>query len=115
MKNKNGRPTKQLSEKMAYHINVKMATIEYYTLRAKAKEAGVSHSECVRQLIKSGYVKQRLSAEILDYIRKLCGMANNLNQIAWKANAAGYKDVRREYLFLASKIDNLLEQIRDDR
>jgi hypothetical protein len=114
MKYKNGRPAKRLGEKMAYHINVKMGTIDYYTLKAKAREADVSFSECIRQLIGRGYVKQRLSPELHGHIRKLSGMANNLNQIARKANAAGYSDARLEYLHLAGKIDNLLNQIRHD-
>jgi hypothetical protein len=41
-------------------------------------------------------------------------MANNLNQIARKANAQGYINARQEYLNLADKIDKLLEQIRHD-
>ncbi|MCW0483827.1 MobC family plasmid mobilization relaxosome protein [Gaoshiqia sediminis] len=114
MKNKNGRPVKRLGEKMAYHINVKMGTIDYYTLKAKAREADVGFSECIRQLIRRGYVKQRLSPELHGHIRKLSGMANNLNQVARKANAAGYSDTRLEYLYLAGKIDNLLNQIRHD-
>ena len=114
METKNGRPTKQLGEKMNYHINVKMGTIEYYTLKAKSKEAGVNFSECVRQLIKRGYVRQRLTPELYDHVRKLSGMANNLNQIARKANTLGYSDARLEYLHLAGKIDNLLNQIRHD-
>lgn len=114
METRNGRPTKCLGEKMNYHVNVKMGTIEYYTLKAKAKEAGVNFSECVRQLIKSGYVKQRLTPELHEHVRKLSGMANNLNQIARKANAHGYTNVRFEYLHLAGKIDELLNQIRHD-
>lgn len=31
-----------------------------------------------------------LQRNIPDYIRKLCGMANNLNQLAHKANAGGF-------------------------
>ena len=114
MKNRNGRPVKRLGEKMAYHINLKMGTIEYYSLKALAKESGVSFSECIRQLIKRGYVKQRLTPELHNYVRKLSGMANNLNQIARKANATGYSDTRLEFLYLAGKIDNLLNQIRHD-
>ena len=114
MKNKNGRPIKRPGEKMAYHINVKMGTVEYYSLKALAKQAGLGLSECIRQLIKRGYVRQRITPELLDHIHKLSGMANNLNQIARKANTLGYSDARLEYLHLAGKIDNLLNQIRHD-
>ena len=40
--NKGGRPTKKLSEKRKYRITVKMATEEYYAMKLKAKNAGVS-------------------------------------------------------------------------
>ena len=113
-RNKTGRPAKRLGEKHSYRVSVKMATAEYYTLIAKAREAGTTISEHIRRSIASSVVRQRLSPEMLDHIRKLCGMANNLNQIARKANAQGYSDTRFEYLHLASRIDNLLNRIRDD-
>ena len=50
-KNKGGRPAKGLSEKRKYRITVKMATGEYYALKSKAKKAGVSASEMVRQAV----------------------------------------------------------------
>ena len=56
-------------------------------------------------------VYQRLTPEEMDCIRKLAGMGNNLNQIARRANAAGYTDARSEYLYLADKIDKVLNEI----
>lgn len=50
-KNKSGRPAKGLSEKRKYRITVKMATGEYYALKSKARKAGVSASEMVRQAV----------------------------------------------------------------
>jgi hypothetical protein len=41
-------------------------------------------------------------------------MGNNLNQIARRANAAGYTGVREEYLWLADKIDNVIEMMEND-
>jgi len=112
--NKSGRPIKEIAIKKGYRVNVKMATEEYYTLKAKAKEAGVTISECMRRCIKNSVIIQRHSPEILDHIRKLSGMANNLNQIARKANAQGYLNARGEYFFLADKIDSLLNLIQND-
>lgn len=109
--NKGGRPPKTSAQKKGYRVNIKMATEEYYSLKARALNAGVNISEYVRQCIKNSIVKQRLTPEIQDYIRKLCGMANNLNQIARKANAQGYINARSEYLHLANKIDRLINQI----
>ena len=87
--NRGGRPVKGITEKLKYRITVKMATEDYYLLKSKAKSAGVSASEFIRGCVTNGGVKERLSKEHGNLIRKLCGMANNLNQLARKANAEG--------------------------
>lgn len=107
-----GRPTKTTTEGKNYRVNIKMSTSEYYILKARVKESGVSLSEYSREILSKGFIKQRMPLEILDLIRKLCGMANNLNQIAHKANLSGYNSTKNEYLFLAEKIDKLLKSIR---
>lgn len=109
---KGGRPTKIISEKKTYTVSLKMSTEEYYTLKGKASEAKISMSEYIRQSIASSKIIQRLTPELNDYIRKLCGMANNLNQIAKKANTVGYKKARTEYLHLAGEIDNIIDKIK---
>lgn len=55
--NKGGRPKKKLSEKRKYRITVKMATEEYYAMKLKAKNAGVSASEIVRMAIRDCHIK----------------------------------------------------------
>ena len=109
-----GRPTKKLGEKRKYMVSVKLDTSEYYTLKAKANSAGMSRSEYIRHCLTGSVIRQRLTPELNDYIRKLSGMGNNLNQIARRANAAGYTGVREEYLWLADKIDNVIEMMEND-
>ena len=110
--NKGGRPVKGVTEKLKYRITVKMATEDYYLLMSKAKSAGVSASEFIRGCITQGEVRERLSKEHGDLIRKLCGMANNLNQLARKANAEGYASVFIPCRTLMIEIDNLVNRIR---
>lgn len=110
--NKGGRPVKGAAEKLKYRITVKMATEDYYLLKSKAKSAGISASEFIRGCITKGGVKERLSKEHGDLIRKLCGMANNLNQLAKKANAEGYTSVFIPCRTLVIEIDNLVNRIR---
>ena len=110
--NKGGRPVKGAAEKLKYRITVKMATGDYYLLKFKAKLAGVSASEFIRGCITEGGVKERLSKEHGDLIRKLCGMANNLNQLARKANAEGYASVSMPCRTLMMEMDNLVNRIR---
>lgn len=110
--NKGGRPVKGATEKLKYRITVKMATEDCYLLKSKSKSAGVSASEFIRGCVKNGGVKERLSKEHSDLIRKLCGMANNLNQLARKANAEGYVSVFLPCRTLMIEIDNLVNRIR---
>ena len=81
--NKGGRPTKKLSEKRKYRITVKMATEEYYAMKLKAKNAGVSASEIVRMAIRDCHIRARLTTEQADYIRKLCGTCVSRTTFSW--------------------------------
>ena len=103
-RNKGGRPKKGAADKLKYRLTVKMATSDYYTLKGKARSAGISAGEFLR-------VKERLTPEHTGYVRKLCGMANNLNQLAHKANAAGFVTVRMECRILVARIEELLNLI----
>ncbi|MDR0745725.1 MAG: MobC family plasmid mobilization relaxosome protein [Mediterranea sp.] len=113
-RNKNGRPTKEPAEKKGYKVTLKMATEKYFSLKAKAKLAGITRSEYIRRCIQSSVVKQRLSSELMGYIRQLCGMANNVNQIGHKANAAGYMEAHGDYLAMNERLDNIIKRIEDD-
>ena len=103
-----GRPKLNISVKRKYRVSVNLCTEDFYPLKSKANDAGVSLSEFARLAIIGCEIRERLTPEQMDCIRKISGMANNLNQIARKANAAGYTNARAEYLYLADKIDNEL-------
>lgn len=108
---KGGRPKKAYGQKKTYRINIKLITEEYYSLLAKVKNSGVNLSEFVRDCIKKGYVKERLSVEQIVYIRQLSGMANNLNQLARRANRENYSSVDSECRLLAEQIDKVLNDL----
>ena len=91
-----------------------MATEEYYSLKAKARLAGINHSEFIRQCIRSVAVKQRLTPELMGHIRQLTGMANNVNLIARTANAAGYLEVHNNCIFMSEPLDKVIQRIEDD-
>ena len=109
---KGGRPTKGAAEKKKYRITVKLTTEDYYTLKGKAKNAGISMSEFVRKVLAKGCVIERLDIEQADFIRKLCGMANNLNQLAYRANTEGFHAIAPFHKIIISKIDEILNLIR---
>ena len=100
------------AEKKKYRITVKLNTQDYYTLKGKAKSAGVTISEFIRKVLGKGNVIERLTVEQADFIRKLCGMANNLNQLAHRANAEGFHVIAPFHKIIISKIDEILNLIR---
>ena len=110
--NKGGRPTKGAAEKKKYRITVKITTEDYYTLKGKAKNAGISMSEFARKVLDKGNVMERLTVEQADFIRKLCGMENNLNQLAHRANAEGFHVIAPIHKTIIGKIDEILNLIR---
>lgn len=110
-KNKGGRPKKGAADKLKYRLTVKMAASDYYTLKGKVRNAGISTGEFLRRCMRNGQVKERLTPEHTGYVRKLCGMANNLNQLAHKANAAGVVTVKMECRILVARIEELLNLI----
>ena len=111
---KGGRPKLGSAEKLKYRIAVNLCTKDFYDLKAKSTQAGMTCTEVARLAIIGCQIRQRLTPEQMDCIRKLSGMGNNLNQIARKANAEGYANARTEYFYLAEKIDNVLNQMEDD-
>lgn len=114
-RNNEGSPPIASTEKRKYKITVRFATKEYFSLKEKAHLVGVTLSEYLRQASASSVVRERLRPQHLQHILKLTGMANNLNQISRKANAAGYVSARTEHRNLASEIDDLISRIKDDR
>lgn len=110
-RNKGGRPKKGATEKLTYRVAVKLAAADYFRLMTRAYEAGVSSSEYMRECFQNGHVKERLSKEHSDYVRTLCGMANNLNQLARRANAGGYSEVGWDCKVAVARIHELLTKI----
>lgn len=110
-RNKGGRPKKETAEKLSYRISVKMAAADYFRLLTQAYEVGVSPSEYMRECFRNGHVKERMSEEHAGYIRQLCGMANNLNQLAHKANARGFHNEQWDCKVAVARIHELLAKI----
>lgn len=110
-KAKGGRPAKRLAEKRKYKITIRVNTLEYYSLRERAKVANVCISEYIRECSLNGYVKERVSLETCSIIRQLSGMANNLNQIAHQANIQGYSSIATLNKERVEQIDFLINRL----
>ena len=107
-----GRPPKSASEKLKERLTVKMAAADYYALRGKARAAGLTWAEYARTALSRSVVRQRLTAEQMTLLRQLAGMANNLNQLARKANAGfASRDEVTRALRMLDRVYELMYQL----
>lgn len=107
-KSKRGRPAKE-KEKLTHSINLKLTAKDFSLIKSKAGELGIKATQYVREMVLKGGVKSRFSLEELDLMRKLSGIANNLNQIARKANQAGFVKAGIEMVGIMTQIKKLLD------
>ena len=111
-KNKGGRPTKTLSEKRKYQVLLRLNTMEYYILLGKAREASITRTEFLRQLITKAEVKARIKPEEMQLIRTVSGMANNINQIAHRLNSFGISTLNEDLNALKVLIYELIKRLK---
>ena len=91
-----------------------LTELQFYAIRKRATEAGLRVSEYVRQAVVSAEVTPRLNRQDADTIRKLAGEANNINQLAHRANAGGFALVAVELVKLKNRIVEIINQLSDD-
>jgi predicted CopG family antitoxin len=94
-------------------VTIRLTDEQFGWLRALSRRSKRSQSEVVRSLIEHGTVRERITRENLDIIRKLIGESTNLNQLAKRAY--GFYRVADECRAVAQKISQLIKQLKDDR
>ena len=102
-----GRPAKEKA-KLSTSINLKLTEDDYKTVKEKAEKLGMKATQYAREMTLKGGIKSRFTLEELDLIRKLAGMANNLNQIARQANKTGFSNSAMEVMIISEEIKKLL-------
>ena len=110
-KSKGGRPKKRINKNQG--IRVRVTQSERFLIEAKAKEAGMRLSDWFRQAAKKAKVVARLNAEDITILRMLAGMANNLNQIARRANTEGLQPGYQKCMELLAEIDDFLKYLNN--
>ena len=96
-------------------VTIRLTDEQFGWLRALSRRSKRSQSEVVRSLIERGTVRERITRENLDIIRKLIGESTNLNQLASRANAYGFYRVADEFQTAVQQISQLIKQLKDDR
>ena len=103
-----GRPVKE-KDKLDHSINLKLTEKDFKSVKEKAEKRGMKATQYAREMTLKGSIKSRFTLEELDLMRKLSGMANNLNQIAKRANQAGFQRVGNEIMVLLEWIKALFD------
>lgn len=109
-----GRPPKKRIEKYHRVVTTKLTELQYYAIRKRAQQAGIPLSNYIRQSVIRGEIIPRLTPQNAEVIRQLAGEANNLNQLARRANAGGFALVVQELLKLKTRIVEIINQLSDD-
>ena len=110
-KNQGGRPNLPEKERRNCMVKVYFDAVNYAKLVRKHKRTGVSLSTLVYELAVNGYVKEPISKETATDLRRLSGMANNLNQLAHEAHIYSFPSVEKMVTELAQKIDKIIINI----
>src|SRR4051812_44540029 len=79
-KRKAGRPAKNIKKEI--NASVRFSRSEYFIVKEKASNCGVSFSNYIRQASIYLKITPRLTDEERHLRRQLVGMANNMNQMA---------------------------------
>lgn len=87
-------------------VKVRFTIMEKTLIIAHAKRSNITPSEFIRSKSLNHTVAPRLNEEEVLWLRKLIGMANNLNTIALKANLG---DVVRP---LMDEVNSTIEKLR---
>ena len=115
IKNKaGGRPAKNRIDKQKRVVSTKLTELQYYAIKKRVGESGLPVSEYIRQAVVSAEITPRLNRQDADTIRKLAGEANNINQLAHRANAGGFALVAMELVKVKNKIIEIINQLSDD-
>lgn len=102
-----GRPKKE-KLKLSTSINLKLTESDFKTVKEKAEKLGMKATQYAREMTLKSGIKSRFTLEELDLMRKLTGMANNLNQIAKQANKSGFSNSAMEVMIISEEIKKLL-------
>ncbi len=106
-----GRPAKEESKKLSRSINLKLTEADFDIITERAASIGMKATQYARQMVLNGSIKSRYTKEELDLRRKIVGMANNLNQLARRANTYGFEVVGWDI----NKVLQYLKKLLDDR
>ena len=111
---KGGRPKKGISERKTRMINIRVSEPEYYAVKRRASLAGLTVSAYSHAAILEGKIVEPVKKEDMDLLRKLSGEANNLNQLAHRANSFQMPYLEKEIKNKLNLFTEIIEKLSDD-
>lgn len=107
---KAGRPVSPVKREV--RAAIRFTRSEYFILNEKAKAAGLTASEYIRQNAINGQVKSRLTVEERQFVRQLIGFANNFNQTVKIFHTEGLYQGMQWFENYRNELDAILEKLR---
>ena len=107
---KGGRPAKTIKREI--RAAVRFSNYEYYIVKEKAREAGLTPSAYIRQAAIKAKILQRISTDQVELIRQLTGMSNNINQVARACQREGMYESMKYFADCRDKFDTLLKILK---
>ena len=96
----------------SYVVSVRLNEEQYHTVQENCRKSGRKLSDFWRHALLNAKVTAVATPDDMAILRQIGSMANNLNQLARKANAEGYASVFVPCRTLMIEIDNLVNRIR---
>lgn len=93
--------------KRNHRIQVRMTDEEFKVFDANVKKSGMSYEAYLRHLVSGIKPIERPSKELLEFIKELHLIGNNMNQIAMRLNSTNHIDAlqyRKNYEWLEDVI-----------
>ena len=112
-RSRGGRPKLPDGEKRNCPVKVNFDRANYARLVRRSKRTGRPLSEIVYELAVNGYVREPVPQEVVQALRALAGMANNLNQLARLGHIHGPHYIADENSRLMSEISNLIVKLNE--
>jgi hypothetical protein len=109
-KKKAGRPTKAVRKEI--RACVRLTRTDHFVIKEKAAKAGMTTAAYLREAAIHCPIVARLTEEEREWIRKLIGMDNNLNQTAKACHQEGALRAVAYFEQYRGRFDELLKKLR---
>ena len=98
----------------SYIVSVRLNEDQYQTVQKNCRKSGRKLSDFWRKALLNAKVTAVTTPEDMAILRQIGSMANNLNQLAKKANEAGFKLVEWSLKGLSKEITTLYSRLSYD-